>query len=246
MIRRACSGVGPLAVLTLGLLAGQASGAADAKPLEFHVTFDKAVSAAPFTGRVYVLLSRRGGGRSLISPDWFHAEPMFARDVKDWKPGETVVVGADALGHPGPLAKLAAGTYTVQAVMDFDRGDQKFSTAEGNGYSKAVRLRLDPASTGPVKLAITEIYHARPFRESATVKLVDIPSKQLSEFHGRPVRLRAAVVLPRSFATDPSKRYPVIYEIPGFGGDHRVAQGLGQGVTDVDGVEMLFVVLEPT
>ena len=76
---------------------------------------------------------------------------------------------------------------------------------------------------------------------------MDIDSRLLSIFHGRPVRLRAGVVLPRSHATSPGRRYPVIYEIPGFGGTHLMAHKAAErNATDVAGIEMLYVVLDPS
>ena len=68
--------------------------------------------------------------------------------MKGWKPGEVLVVDADALGCPTPLPRLEPGSYYAQAVMDFDRGDRSFAAAEGNGYSKLVHTDLDPDSTG--------------------------------------------------------------------------------------------------
>jgi hypothetical protein len=228
------------------LLAAVPAPAADVNPLVFHVTFDKSVSSAPFTGRVYVLLSR-GAARELRSGvSWFNPEPVFARDVHDWKPGEILALDANSLGFPSPLAKLPRGTYSIQAVMDFDRGDIHFSTADGNGYSPTVRQELDPAASGVVKLTINQIYKSRPFKETERVKLVDVESKLLTAFYGRPTRMRAGVVLPKSFASVPGKRYPVVYEIPGFGGDHFAAFAAERrGATDVDGVEMVYVVLDP-
>src|SRR5262245_23501965 len=126
------------------------------RPLEFHVTFDPQVSAAPFSGRVYVLLSRQTTREPRSGINWFNPEPVFARDVKGWKPGETLVVAADALAYPTPLARLPKETYSIQAVMDFDRGERSFSNATGNGYSPVVRLALDPAASGPVPLAIRQ------------------------------------------------------------------------------------------
>src|SRR5262249_5179127 len=70
-------------------------------------------------------------------------------------------------------------------------------------------------------------------------------SKLLSDFHKRPVKMRAGVVLPKSFATVPKKQYPVVYEIPGFSGTHFMAHGMTNR-TDVAGVEMLWVVLDPS
>jgi S-formylglutathione hydrolase FrmB len=236
-------GVRAGAGLLVGLLAAAAPARA-AGPLEFRVTFDPAVSREPFTGRVFVLLSRRNPGQEPPrGVNWFNPDPMFARDVKGWKPGEPLAFGADALAYPAPPAKTPAGTYYATAVMDFGRGIS-FSASEGNGFSAPVRLDLDPAKGGTVALSIDKVYHERPFPETDRVKLVDIPSKLLTEFHGRPVRLRAAVVLPESFAANPDRRYPVVYEIPGFGGNHLGAlRRRGNG--NVGGVDMLWVVLDP-
>jgi hypothetical protein len=130
--------------------------------------------------------------------------------------------------------------------MDFDRGHIRFSTAQGNGHSRPLRRELDPATGGTVGLTIDQVYHERPFKETGQVKLVEVESKLLTAFQGRPTRLRAGVVLPASFQDHPEKRYPVVYEVPGFGGNHFMAFGrAGQKLTDVAGVEMLWVVLDP-
>jgi hypothetical protein len=226
------------------LLAAFAAAGAEPRPLEFRLTFDPGVSREPFTGRVYVLLSAKDPGDNLRgSPSWFKPEPMFALDVKGWKPGEPLTVGAGALGYPEPLAKLPKGTYYVQAVMDFGRG-MSFSAAPGNGWCKAVCRDLDPASTGPVELRLDRVYEERKFREFDRIKLVDIESKLLTAFHGRAVRLRAGVVLPQSWEKDKTRKYSVVYEIPGFGGTH-FAAGFRRNSTDVAGVDMLWVVLDP-
>ena len=217
------------------------------RPLEFRVVFDKAVSAEPFTGRVYILLSAKEPKELAAGPNWFKPEPFFAVDVKDWRPGAPLVVGADALGFPTPLARLAAGPYYAQAVMDFDRGGRSFSAAEGNGYSRPVRADIDPRAGGTVALTVDQVYHARPFPETDRVKVVDVESKLLTAFHGQPTHLRAGVVLPESFYKDPYRRYPVVYEIPGFGGTHLAAvNAAARRATDVAGVEMLYVVVDPS
>jgi hypothetical protein len=223
------------------------SPAQEAGPLEFHLTFDKAVHDQPFSGRVHVLLSKNNRGNLASGPNWFNPEPAFAKDVRDWRPGEVLVLKAEALGHPYKLDKLPKGTYSIQAVMDFDRGDIHFSTAEGNLWGAAPPQPLDPATSGPVAVKLDKVYRRPAFQETDRVKLVDIESKLLTAFHGRSTRLRAAVILPKSYAERPQARYPVIYEIPGFGGDHRAALFMAnRNVTDVAGVEMLYVVLDPS
>ncbi len=234
----------PCLAACLLLLAVPALPAANAGPLEFHVTFDKTVSDKPFTGRVYVLLTKADRSGAPREPDWFRPEPVFARDVKNWKPGEEVVIDASALAFPEPLAKLPRATYSAQALMDFDRGERRFANAAGNGYSKPVRRELDP-NTGPVRLTIDQVVPAQSLKETERVKLVEIDSALLAGFYCYPVKMRAAVVLPKSYTSEPMRRYPVVYEIPGFGGTHLGASSRTNR-TDVAGVEMIWVVLDPS
>jgi enterochelin esterase-like enzyme len=230
-------------LLLLAFLAGPAP----ARALEFHLTFDRTVSDKPFTGRVYLMLFKDLRTQLAAGPSWFRPEPFFARDVKGWKPGATLVFKDGLVGYPVPsLAKLPRGTYSVQAVMDFDRGHINFSSAPGNAHSRTVRRELDPTSTAAVSLKLDQVVKEKKFVETDRVKLVEVESKLLTAFYRRPARLRAGVVLPESYASNPAKRYPVVYEIPGFGGDHFDAfNAARRGATNVGGVEMLHVVLDP-
>src|SRR5262245_4749847 len=105
--------------------------AADPQPLAFHLRFDKSARDKPFTGRVYVMLTKQETKELPSGVNYFKPEPIFARDVKEWKPGEILVVGADSLGFPHKLAELPKETYSMHAVMDFDQADRHFSTAAG-------------------------------------------------------------------------------------------------------------------
>jgi S-formylglutathione hydrolase FrmB len=233
------------AVLLTALWLAATVRAADPQPFEFRITFDPVVSQQPFTGRVYVMLSRKAQGEPRFGPNWFQPEPFFAREVERWQPGEPTVIDHRALGFPGSLRSLTPGNYSMQAVMDF-KSARDFSNAPGNGYSKVVRAAVDPATTGPVELRIDQVVIDRPFIETDRVKLVELESQALTRFHGRPIRLRAGVVLPASFAPDSPRRYPVIYEIPGFGGNHFAAFGLARrGAAINTDVEMIHVMLDP-
>jgi hypothetical protein len=236
-------------LLVLAALAWSAasfnSAAAAAAPLEFRVSFAPAVSTQPFSGRIVVMLST-GNREPRFGPNWFNPEPMFAVDVKQLAPGQAVTVGAAAIAFPKPLADLPKGSYAVQAIMDFDRGSRQFANAPGNGYSVARRLELDPATSGPIDLTIDQVVKPTSVRDSDRVKFVSFESPALSRFHGRAVHLHAGVVLPASYDADPERKYPAIYDIPGFGGNHLTARFLaGRNVTEVAGVEMIYIVLDP-
>src|SRR5262245_59281029 len=173
---------------------------AQPQPLKFQITFSPEVSKDPFTGRVLVMLG--SGGEPRFGPNWFRPQPFFAMDVTGWKPGETLEF-VDQFAFPKPLKDLPDGTYAVQAVMDFGNA-RDLGSAPGNGFSKAAKLELRQQSSGTVRLDITEAVKESPFRERERLKLFEIESKLLSDFHKRPVKLRASVALPVSFGKDPN------------------------------------------
>ena len=144
MPRRILPCLVPLFILLWLTAAGRAGGAA---PLEFRLQFDKAAHPQPFTGRVFVLLTKQETKDLPAGLNWFKPEPPSARDVKDWKPGEPLVIGADAIWlSVTSSADLPKATYSIHAVMDLDRGDRNFSTAEGNVYSASAAPRARPAN----------------------------------------------------------------------------------------------------
>jgi len=237
--RVALCAVCPLILSAIASLKGGES----ASP-SFHLSLDAKLAKAPFSGRVFVVASRQPIKHEPPRLSWFKPEPFFAMEVQDWQAGQPLVFGRQALGYPDPLAKLPPGKYHVQAVVDMDQGGQNCLTSPGNLFSKPMLVEL-PGKSGPVALTIDQVLAPRKFQETERVKLVEIESQLLSKFHQKPMKLRAGVVLPKSFAKNPAARYPVVYEIPGFGGDHFGAFAV-EGRKAEPEVEMIWVVLDPS
>ncbi|HEY2784185.1 MAG TPA: alpha/beta hydrolase-fold protein [Fimbriiglobus sp.] len=217
--------------------------AQDAAPISFQLTVDKAALAEPFSGRVFVTFTRNEQRPVLRSLNWNNPEQTFALDVKDWKPGTPMTLGSNVKAFPKAMADLAAGRYYVQAVIDRDLGGISAFSSPGNIYSKAKRIEFDPKKHEVVSLTLDQTVEPARFRETENVKLVDIPSKLLSDFFGKPMRMRAGVALPASYVNEPEKKYPVVYEITGFGGDHNAAHGATSRTT-LDGTDVIWVVLD--
>ncbi len=218
----------------------------ETSPLAVQMSFSKKIATQPFTGRVFLIASRAPIGGAPPRQSWFKPFPFFAQDVRDWRPEEALTFQPH-VAFPMVLDKLPAEKFYLQAIMDRDGGGQNCLTASGNIYSKSVLLDPKMPPSAPLHLVLDQVVPERPFAETDRVKLVDIDSRLLSKFHGKPIKLRAGVVLPASFAAEPKRRYPVIYEIPGFGGDHFGAfAAAARNATDVAGVEMIHVVLDPS
>lgn len=217
MIRR---GFGWMAV---GLL--MAIGIAAADPpgntgLRFEVTVTPGLLAKPTDGRLLVVLGKRGLSepRAAIGDTGLDAPPLLGADVNRFAPGVVGVVDESSEIFPiESLAKLPAGEYIVQSVFDWNP-DLRMPDAPGNLYSEPQAVRLDPAKGGTVKLTLTkQTPPDKPPADTASVKYIKFESKLLSQFHGRPMYLRAGIVLPRNYGQDPNRKYPLLVFIGGYG-----------------------------
>lgn len=185
-------------MLSLTILVAMAPPAVADAPVEIRLTFPKQALATPFTGRVFVIVSKPALGAGPARVNWLKPEPFFAQDVKNWLP-DIPLLFQPIHAFPEPFAKLPAGKYHVQAVLDRDLGGQNCMTSPGNLFSKPLTVEIAPAKGAALSLTIDQVVPPRKFEEKPRVKLVDIDSKLLTQFHGKPMRLRAGIALPKSF-----------------------------------------------
>ena len=233
------------AALFLSLLV--AAPLAEAAATEFQVTFTPEVRREGVAARVYVMLGPTRGGEGSrdprFGPNWFRPQPFFAVEAKGWEPGKPLNVGANAEGYPGPPAGLEPGEYLAQAVVRLNPDTHKLGDGEGNAYGPMVKLSVGKATPrAPVMLTVDAIVPPRKFPETDRIKLVVLDSPLLSAFHKRPIKHRAAVILPEG---DRSSKRGTVYIIPGFGGDHFMAPMMVSDRRLDFGRDLIRVVLDP-
>jgi len=193
--------------------------------LVFRVWFEPTLRSEPASGRVVVYLIREGG---LIGPQVNPAEgpfflspqPMFGVNVTDLRPGQFVTLDDSATSFPVEMSRLPRGKYRAQAVLDMHRDDSDWQREPGNLFSRPLTFTIAEGRPLPrVDLKLEAVTQPRPPRETAGMAFVEVPSRLLSEFRGKEVKLRVGVIYPVNW--DKSRQYAAIYEVPGFGGDDR-------------------------
>jgi hypothetical protein len=65
-----------------------------------------------------------------------------------------------------------------------------------------------------------------PPADTEHVKFVKLKSERLSRFWGRPIYLRAGVILPKGFGAEPARRYPLRVRVGGFGTRYTAVRGM--------------------
>jgi S-formylglutathione hydrolase FrmB len=187
--------------------------------LRFEVTAAPALLSEPKDGRLFVMVNRRDRPEPRMwageaSPN---APLLLGKDAPRFGPGVTALVDQEAATYPlEHLAQLKPGEYYVQAVFAWNR-DLWDVNAPGNLYSEAVHVRLDPAAGGILRLELTKALPAEEQPEETThLRFLKIRSELLSRFHGRPIYLRAGILLPHGYENEPGRRYPLRVQIGGF------------------------------
>lgn len=188
--------------------------------LRFRIAYTEEVSRAPVSGRIIVGFHRNPAA-PIKNPDLTDAQPTFAWDVLDWKPGETIVLdGRDAVSWHGDLAALD-GWYGVQGALKANRMARTIRGAGNAVTAKNVVFIEKGKMCRPLDL----LFHipfagARKFKETEFVKETAIASPLLTRFYGEPQVIQAAVILPPSYFQQPERRYPSVYVMGGWGSTH--------------------------
>ncbi len=122
-----------------------------------------------------------------------NASPLLGGDVVNLAPDAKAVLDAHSAIFPlESLNQLKPGTYAVQALLHTNP-DLNFPNAPGDLYSPVTMVRIDPAQAGTVRLELSQAVPQETLPvDSELIKYVKIHSKRLSDFHGRPIHLRAA------------------------------------------------------
>jgi len=223
-----------LASLVLVSAAASSSVAEDAAVVAtaIEVELAESAAAAPVSGRLFVLTSSSDRQEPRFGPSWFSPEPFFAIDLKDWAAGSLQRLDDKADGFPDKLSRLPSGEYFFQALLDLDFYHSHPNDGVGNLYSSVVKVNWQAASgdgdkipAAVLKLKLEKVIAPRPFPESKWARQLVIYSPRLSAFHGHEVLQTAAVILPQSYDSQPTRRYPVLYVVSGFGGTYQSMAG---------------------
>jgi S-formylglutathione hydrolase FrmB len=240
-----------MGVLTLLLIVAEKNKSANAQGAKtgpvLSVILDPKIAKSAMSGRVFLVLSKSESSGITPEPRWIEPDPFFGIDVSSIKPGEPLIIDNKWQGFPiENIGKVPTGTYWASAILDLNKASRKIFSSEGNYFSKSVKVEIGSVNQAPTVLVLDQVFHEPQFQETEVVKLAQIESKLLSKFHGRKIMLRAGVALPHSYKDNKDRKYPSVYEVPGFGGNHFAAlSSHSRGKTAVEGEEVVHIMLDP-
>ena len=206
------NGLLPLVLLCATLVSASAA-------LQFEVALSPGLATNQLDGRLLLILNSTNQPEPRLALEDADARGpfVFGCDARQFSSSRALAIDASASASLHVrLAQLPAGHYSVQALLDVST-DLRSPNAAGNFISEVSELQLDGQTPSPVKLELTRRLFEERAVETDLVKFVTIPSRLLTEFHHRPMFLRAGIILPRTFAAEPDRHYPLWIHVGGFG-----------------------------
>lgn len=189
-----------------------------AEPVKFTVKLDASMAGTePVSGRLLIFMKKDDGKPT----DGFGVDDndptavyVSGTEVANLSPANALEINADALSFPTAFSAAPSGNYLVFALLDRDHSYTYNGPGAGDIYSKAVKLTMPSAGT---EVTLGAAIPERKVDVPANARLVEFQSPSLSAFWGRPIMMKASVILPPSY--DSSKQtYPTIFNVSGYGG----------------------------
>jgi S-formylglutathione hydrolase FrmB len=192
--------------------------------IQFAVT----TNLPPASGRLLVVIakSNRPEPRTMIGEVEENAPTVLARDVTNLGGGNSAIVDNSSTTFPiSGMARLQPGDYFVQAVLHTNT-DLNSPNAPGDRYSDVRRVRIEPRVATPIPIELTSAVPSDQLPlDTDYLKFIRIQSNLLSRFHGRPIYLRAGLILPKGYGEGRTS-YPLRIHIGGYGTRYTSVQRL--------------------
>lgn len=169
-------------------------------------------------GRLFLFINT-SNARELYNQTWPNGNNnAYALNIENWADGHTFSLNElteFVQSSDVHLSDMDPGTYFVQLLWDQDAEESRINVP-GNLVSEIKEVDLHKEVR--IDLPITKVIPERELVDHPNVKLVDIKSDLLSEFWGKEMRVKASVLLPSGYYDNPDQKYPVAYNISGYGG----------------------------
>ena len=215
-----------------------------AQTIRFKVKADDSIAQAPLSGRLLIFMTSNPKPQERIDPDFLNAEAVYITALEVWnlEAGVTVEVNPDLLAFPRKFSEAPAGEYQIMALLDRDHSYTYNGPGAGDISSNVIKVTMPAAET---ELTLSKQIPERKIDLPANAKVIEFESPMLSAFWGRSIKMQATVVLPPGYSKSNKQKYPTVYGIHGYGGNHLYsgAARLTKEMTEGKQPEMIYVYL---
>jgi hypothetical protein len=186
---------------------------------QFKVSFTREVSTEPFSGNVYVFLSKNDP-EPIKASHWIMMNPVAVAKATKLLPGQQFIINAaKSEAYPVALDAMERGEYSAQLMFDGNYGGRAVVGTVGNYYSAPQKVAFTHDLKKTFSLIADKAITETPFKDTAYNKRIELPSPLLSAFFQKPIKITAVLRLPKEYVEQPDQKFPLKVSISGFGGN---------------------------
>jgi len=178
------------------------------------------------SGRLFVLITLNRWTQPRFQTWPNSSTIIFAKNIIEWNPSKSLILDSNTefvKSSEWTLAELKPGKYYIQLLWDQDRNGSGIN-APGNIHSDVKEIELTQNSN--LDIVLNQVIPEIIIEEDKFVKVVKFESDTLSAWWGTPVFLRASILLPYNYYDNPPLKFPVRYNIAGYGGRYTRLESL--------------------
>ena len=219
-----------------------------AETVRFKIKIDSSLAQAnqPLSGRLLIFMTNQAKPTEMLEPDFLNPNAVWisGTEVINLQAGKTIEINADELAFPSKFSDAPKGEYQVMALLDQNHSYTYDGAGAGDLYSNVLNVKMPDDKT---ELTLSKIIPGKEIAIPENVKIVEFESPLLSAFWGRPIKMQASIVLPPGYDQSKTQKYPTVYVIHGYGGNHlsslRGVPELTKKMSDGENPGMMLVFL---
>ena len=205
-----------LLVLTANSVIGQQ----DPAKLTFNISVTEELKTSfKSNGRLLIYMTTLEGVEPRTSSAFNGNGFVFGKNIQNWNKDEIQNLnGAEDWTTSGDwnFNAIPPGAYYMQMVWSQNGNSESQINSPGNLYSESVKV--NPKLNQELTVSLSKIIPERKLVEHELVKSFSLKSDVLSKWWNQPMQVKASVLLPSGYSKNPDKKYPVRYNVAGYGG----------------------------
>jgi len=213
-----------LLVLTTNSLIGQQ----ESTKLIFNISVKKELKASfKSNGRLLIYISGVDGVEPRNSSAFNGNGFVFGKNIKNWNKNETKNFnGNEGWTKTGNwnFNSIPHGNYNIQLVWSQNGNSESQINSPGNLYTESIKINTKIKQE--ITISLSKIIPERKLVQHDLVAFFSMKSDVLSKWWNTPMNVKASVLLTSGYSKNPNKKYPIRYNVAGYGGRYTRVNGL--------------------
>jgi len=188
--------------------------------LKVNITIEESVKPNfKSKGRLLIYLTQKEGVEPKNSSIYNNNGVVFGKNIKGWDSSKILTVDGNqnwTKTADWDFNSVPQGVYYIQAVWDQNGNSESRINSPNNLFSKSKKLEITEDTEALVHLS--EIIPKRSIIEHELADEFSFQSEILAQWWNKAMPIKASVLLPSGYFEETQQKYPIRYNVAGYGG----------------------------